>query len=139
LEIIIADNASGDNSRDMILTAYPQAHWIQMDYNAGFARANNEGIRQSHGEIVLLLNSDTIIEDHAIEKCYELFAPSEFVACGVQLLNSDRTPQISGNFFMKGGLNYLYRECRVFGQGRLDQWRFFNGKKISRGKGRVDG
>jgi hypothetical protein len=32
---------------------------------------------------------------------------SSFVAAGVQLLNPDRTPQISGNFFMKGGLNYL--------------------------------
>jgi len=32
---------------------------------------------------------------------------SSYVAAGVQLLNPDRTPQISGNFFMKGGLNYL--------------------------------
>ena len=29
------------------------------------------------------------------------------MACGVQLLNVDRTPQISGNYAMKGGLNYL--------------------------------
>jgi GT2 family glycosyltransferase len=78
-----------------------------MDYNAGFARANNEGIRQSRGNIVLLLNSDTLVEEGAIDGCYRLFADSDYVACGVQLLNSDRSPQISGNFFMKGGLNYL--------------------------------
>lgn len=106
-EIIVVDNASGDDSRDRVLNAYPSVRWIQMDYNAGFARANNEGIRQSKGKAVLLLNSDTLIEEGAVEKCYVLFSRSEYVACGVQLLNTDRTPQISGNYFMKGGLNYL--------------------------------
>jgi GT2 family glycosyltransferase len=106
-EVIIIDNASGDNSRPLIQAAYPGIRWIQMDYNAGFARANNEGIRQSNAQAVLLLNSDTLIEDRAIEKCYRAFAASPYVACGVQLLNPDRSAQISGNFFMKGGLNYL--------------------------------
>ena len=78
-----------------------------MHYNSGFARANNEGIRNAKGKAVLLLNGDTIIENNAIENCYRLFDNSENVACGVQLLNIDRTPQISGNYAMKGGLNYL--------------------------------
>jgi GT2 family glycosyltransferase len=106
-EVILVDNASGDDSWEKITKAYPSVRWIQMDYNAGFARANNEGIRQSNGGIVLLLNSDTLAEDGAIGRCYDEFASSGYVACGVQLLNVDRTPQISGNFFMKGGLNYL--------------------------------
>lgn len=106
-EVIVVDNASGDNSRELILNAYPSVRWIQMDYNAGFARANNEGIRQSLGRILLLLNSDTLIEDKAIQRCCQSFESSEYVACGLQLLNVDRTPQISGNYFMKGGLNYL--------------------------------
>jgi GT2 family glycosyltransferase len=106
-EVIVADNASGDNSQEVIQKAYPAVRWIQMSYNSGFARANNEAIRQSGGKIVLLLNSDTLIEDGAIRGCYEEFARSSYVACGVQLLNVDRTPQISGNYFMKGGLNYL--------------------------------
>ena len=57
--------------------------------------------------MVLLLNSDTIILDSAISKSYELFEASEYVACGVQLLNRDGSPQISGNYFFKGGLNVL--------------------------------
>jgi GT2 family glycosyltransferase len=106
-EVIVVDNDSGDNSGDLVLRAFPATRWIDMGYNAGFARANNAGIRQSRGEVVLLLNPDTLIEDGAIPGCYELLAASPYVACGVQLLNPDRTPQISGNFFMKGGLNYL--------------------------------
>ena len=78
-----------------------------MSYNAGFARANNEGIRHASGETVLLLNSDTIVIDNAVIECYKAFSTSSYVACGVQLLNPDGSPQISGNYFMKGSLNNL--------------------------------
>ena len=103
----MVDNNSQDNSKEQITASYPQVVWIDMSYNSGFARANNEAIRKSKGEVILLLNADTIIENNAIEKSYNLLNVSQFIACGVQLLNADRTPQISGNYMMKGGLNYL--------------------------------
>ncbi len=78
-----------------------------MGYNAGFARANNEGIRQSKNEVVLLLNPDTVILDDAINKCYERFVQSANIAAAVQLVNTAGEPQITGNFFMTGGLNHL--------------------------------
>lgn len=106
-EIIVVDNDSKDGSKEKILGIFPEIIWIEMNYNSGFARANNEGIKKSNSNVVLLLNGDTIIENNAIEKCFNLFQFSEYVACGVQLLNADRTPQISGNYAMKGGLNYL--------------------------------
>lgn len=106
-EVIVVDNASGDGSEEIVCTAFPSVRWIQMAYNSGFARANNEGIRQSAGEVVLLINSDTLVEDSAIEGCYREFEGSSYVACGVQLINPDRTPQISGSFFVRGGLNTL--------------------------------
>ncbi|HTS45057.1 MAG TPA: glycosyltransferase family 2 protein [Puia sp.] len=106
-EMIIVDNDSRDDSKDIILSRFPKVRWVSMSYNAGFARANNEGIRQSSGAVILLLNPDTLIENNGIEKCYEYFVQSSYAACGVQLLNPDRTPQISGNYFVKGGLNYL--------------------------------
>ena len=106
-EIIVVDNDSNDNSEKIVLNRFPDIRWIQMGYNAGFARANNEAIRQSHGDIVLLLNSDTLVMNGAINKSYEMFVVSQYIACGVQLLNPDGTPQISGNYFFKGGLNVL--------------------------------
>jgi GT2 family glycosyltransferase len=106
-EVIVVDNDSGDGSEGKVRAMFPAVRWIQMGYNSGFARANNEGIRQSSGEVVLLLNSDTLIEDRAIDGCFGEFAGSSFVACGVQLLNPDRTPQVSGAWFVRGGLNYL--------------------------------
>ncbi len=106
-EIIIVDNASAEGRPEIILAKYPQVKLVSMDYNAGFARANNEGIRRSSGEIVLLLNPDTLSPNQAIDHCFNRFVSDEFVACGVQLLNEDESPQISGNYFMKGGLNNL--------------------------------
>ncbi len=106
-EILVVDNASSPGQKEMILDEFPKVKWIQMDYNTGFARGNNEGIRQAGGEVILLLNGDTIIVDNAVQKCLAAFVPSPFVACGVQLLNADGSPQISGNFAMTGGLNYL--------------------------------
>jgi GT2 family glycosyltransferase len=106
-EWIIADNDSKDNSKEIITSKFPFVKWIDMGYNAGFARANNEGIGQSKNEIILLLNPDTIILDDAIEKCYQKFIQTDHVACGVQMLNVDMTPQISGSYFAKGGLNHL--------------------------------
>jgi GT2 family glycosyltransferase len=107
IEIIVVDNYSEDDSENKILKEFPSVKWIQMNYNSGFARANNVGIKKSSAEIVLLLNADTIIKDNAIEKCYYNFINSDYVACSVQLLNADNTPQITGNYAMKGGINYL--------------------------------
>lgn len=107
LEIIVVDNGSEDSVESILKNKYPEIQFIQMGYNAGFARANNAGIRTSKGELVLLLNTDTIILDDAINQSALYMRSSDAVACGVQLLNTDYTPQISGNFAMKGGLNYL--------------------------------
>lgn len=107
LEIIIVDNDSDDDIEKIVGSHYPKINFIQMGYNAGFARANNAGIKVANGENVLLLNSDTINIDDAINKCDNLLRSSDYVASGVQLLNEDLSPQISGNFAMKGGLNYL--------------------------------
>lgn len=107
LEVLVVDNASGDNSEDLITKAYPSVRWIQMGYNSGFARANNVGIKQAKADTVLLLNSDTLDLYNTIENCYLEFSKSEYKVCGVQLLNKDGSPQISGNYVMTGGLNYL--------------------------------
>lgn len=106
-EWIIVDNNSPDDSKIVITTRYPFIKWIDMGYNAGFARANNVGIKATTCDIVLLLNPDTIILNDAIWYCYEKFKNAHYSAASVQLLNPDMSSQITGNFFMKGGLNHL--------------------------------
>lgn len=107
-EIIIVDNDSGDNSEAKVLGAFPNVKWIQSGYNAGFARANNIGFRKAGGEYILVLNADTAILENAIDKTIDLFKTKHDAAgCGVQLFNPDGSHQISGAYFIKGGLNFL--------------------------------
>ena len=106
-EWIIVDNNSSDDSKKILTTVFPFIRWIDMGYNSGFARANNAGILQSKSDVVLLLNPDIIIVDDCIRKCLEKFTSDNAIACSVQLINPDGSPQITGNYFMKGGLNHL--------------------------------
>ena len=106
-EWIVVDNDSGDNSEQIITQKFPFVQWIAMGYNAGFARANNKGIQIAKSNVVLLLNPDTLIINDTINQCYNRFMNDSFAACGVQQYFADGTAQISGNFFMKGGLNHL--------------------------------
>ena len=107
-EIILVDNDSKDDCKEIILKSYPSVIFLQMEYNAGFARANNAGIKIAKGEFILLLNTDTIILDAAIDKSILMLKNyPEAVGCGVQLLNTDGSTQISGAHFIKGGLNTL--------------------------------
>lgn len=106
-EIIVVDNDSNDNAKEILRNNYPEIIFHQMGYNSGFARANNEGIKMSKGEVVLLLNSDTLNLEDGINNCLLALKNSNYVAAGVQLLNEDLSPQISGNYAMRGGLNYL--------------------------------
>jgi GT2 family glycosyltransferase len=106
-EIIDVDNNSGDDGRERIIESFRQVKWVQMAYNSGFSRANNAGMRVATGDTILLLNGDTLPRGAVIDECYQRLRRSEYVACGVQLLNADGSHQISGNYAMKGGLNYL--------------------------------
>lgn len=67
-EIIIVDNNSEDESEMLIAINFPQVKWINTGYNAGFARANNIGIRKSNGEYIFLLNPDALVTNDYLSK-----------------------------------------------------------------------
>jgi len=61
-EIIVVDNASSDNSREFILSTYPDVLLMQAERNLGFAGGCNLGIKNSRGEYIVLLNNDTVVD-----------------------------------------------------------------------------
>jgi GT2 family glycosyltransferase len=62
LEIIIADNASGDGSQEFIRTHYPEVRLIELPTNLGFTGACNAGMQAAVGRYVALLNNDTEVD-----------------------------------------------------------------------------
>ena len=59
-EIIVLDNASTDNSAEMVREKFPDVSLITSPENLGFARANNIAMRKTSGEFILLINPDTL-------------------------------------------------------------------------------
>jgi GT2 family glycosyltransferase len=61
-EVIVVDNASTDDSRELISRGYPAVRVVRLDSNRGFAGGVNAGIRAAIGQIIVLLNNDTEAE-----------------------------------------------------------------------------
>ena len=70
-EVFVIDNASTDKSVDMIKGEFPDIKVIANTYNAGMAKAYNQGIKEATGEYVLVVNADTITGKKTIEKSLE--------------------------------------------------------------------
>jgi hypothetical protein len=107
VEWIVVDNSSNKEDKMLITEAFPLVQWVDMEYNAGFARANNKGIELSNGQLVLLLNPDTLLKPGVVLGTAQELIQSNLVAAGVQLIHLDGQPQFSGSNFMLGGLNHL--------------------------------
>ncbi len=59
IEWIVVNNASDPNDKQTLEQQFPFIYWLEMGYNAGFARACNKGIEASKGDAVLRLNPDS--------------------------------------------------------------------------------
>ena len=68
LEVIIVDNGSIDGSARLAKKMYPQIKLIENGRNLGFCVGNNIGIKHSSGDIVVLLNNDTIVDRNWIKE-----------------------------------------------------------------------
>ncbi|MGC9318908.1 MAG: glycosyltransferase family 2 protein [Armatimonadota bacterium] len=67
-EIIVADNASSDESVAMVREHFPEVHLIVNEENLGFARACNQTLRAARGRYLLMLNPDTVLQPDALER-----------------------------------------------------------------------
>lgn len=130
-EVIVVDNASNDDSVQMVEKEFPQVLLIQNPENRGFAAANNQGARVSKGRYVLLLNPDTIVLDNAIAKVVSFADMRKDIAVvGCRVLNIDHTlqptcfmyPSILNMLLSSCYLYKLFPKSRFFGRERMSWW-----------------
>src|SRR5688572_33450649 len=94
-EILVVDNASTDGSVEAALKI-PGVRVVRMERNSGFSAANNAGIRESRGELLLLLNSDTLVAPGALNQLIgRLEATPEAAIAGPRLVDGDGQPELS--------------------------------------------
>ena len=67
-EIIVVDNHSCDGSADMVTKHFPQVKLILNNENVGFGRAINQAAQLAHGELLFVLNPDTIVKEGTLSK-----------------------------------------------------------------------
>jgi len=104
LEVVVVDNASRDGSPAMVRDEFPDVHLIVNAENRGFAAGCNQGLRVSRGRQMLLLNSDTVLQDDAVSRLSAfLEARPEAGVVSCMLLNSDGTTQPSCGYFPRLG------------------------------------
>ena len=118
-EVILVDNASTDGSieklKEYFETYIKEERLLVINnmVNLGFAKANNIGINVAKGQYILLLNSDTKVEDDCLRRCMQMMESDEIIGvlgCKVILPNGKLdhackrgfpTPKVSLYYFLK--------------------------------------
>ena len=100
LEVFVVDNASKDNSVQVIKKAYPHITLIENKQNVGFGRANNQVLAFAKGEFILLLNTDAFVAADALQKTAQYMQSHPHCGVlGVKLLGRDGELQPSCRYF----------------------------------------
>lgn len=96
-QIVVVDDASTDGTAELLTREFPEAQLLRRVTNGGFAAAANDGVAASRGDIVLLLNSDAVLEKDAARALLRAFeADATLGVASPQLYDSDGAKQWTG-------------------------------------------
>ena len=138
-EVIVVFNGSTDGSQEMCQQQFPWVRQIPNNANFGFSAGNNQGIRASRGEYILLLNNDTIVLPDTIQKLVSYLDMHPDVGIvGPKLLNPDGSLQRSCSHFpslwrLLGNalfLHKLFPRTRVFGGSGMTYWDYSDTRHV---------
>lgn len=126
MEILVVDNHSSDGSKEYFNGKFPSVTFIWNTENVGYAKANNQAIKKSSGEYILLLNPDTIVGEHVLSNVAKFMDNNADTGIvGVKMING------YGKFLpesKRGFPNPWVSFCKVFGLSKLfPKSRFFSG------------
>lgn len=94
--IVVVDNGSRDGSVARVRAAWPAVQVIDAGRNLGYAAANNAAIRATDSELLLLLNSDTLVPPGAVDRLVaHLRVHADVAAVGPRLTDADGNVELS--------------------------------------------
>ena len=128
-EILVIDNDSQDFSYEKLKFTFNneiangKIKFIANDSNEGFATANNIGIKESNGDYILFLNSDTIVKDDSIDSCLNYikkYLDVGAIGCKILLPNGDLDkaakrsfPNPKNSFYKLFGFSKINKKSRA--------------------------
>jgi len=100
MEVIVIDNASGDDSIHMVRREFPNVNLVVNSANTGFAKGSNLGMQVSRGRYVLLLNPDSVMRPDGLTKLLKFANENpDSGIIGMKILNPDGSIQYSCRHF----------------------------------------
>lgn len=130
-EVLVVDNASEDDSREMVQREFPAVRLVVNEKNIGFGAGNNSALPHAKGRYILFLNSDTVIVEDALRNlvCYADQNP-DIGIIGPKLLNGDgslqyscrRYPNLATGFFRNTPLGRLFPQNKFATDYLLQDW-----------------
>lgn len=128
-EVWVVDNNSVDHSVEMVAEKFPEVRLIANKDNPGFSVANNQAIKRSDAEYVLLLNPDTVVEEFTFKKVVDFMdAHDDAGGLGVKMLDGNGNflpeskrglPTPSVAFYKISGLASIFPKSKTFGHYHL--------------------
>ena len=110
IQIIVVDNASHDDSLQLLRTKYPDVELIENNVNVGFGRANNQAQSKALGRYLLLLNTDAFVAPDTLVKTIGFMdLHPEYGVLGVKLIGADGKVQPSCRNFPTPWSNLLHQ------------------------------
>lgn len=90
VEIIVVDDASSDESRDIIKSKYPEVRLLVNEKNLGYGGTATRGIRESKNNIAVLLNNDVEVEENFISPLLSYFNDDSTFAVSCRSFFNDK-------------------------------------------------
>ena len=125
-EVIVVDNNSQDQSVEVLRSLFPNVHFVALNENLGFGKANNIGIQRSRGRYILLLNPDTLIQEDTLSVMTAYMDSTSSVGiAGCKVLNANGSFQVQcrrgfpgpwASFCKLFGLQSLFPRSPLFAQ-----------------------
>lgn len=116
IEVFVVDNASREDPRKEVMTAFPWVKYIRSEKNLGFAGGNNLAVREAKGEYIFFLNNDTLLLPDFLEPIVDFMQshPDAGMASPKVLFGNGTTIQYAGttkiNFLGRGDRIGLHEE-----------------------------
>lgn len=132
--VYVADNASTDDSVQMLVSMFPECKVIRLEKNWGFAEGYNKALQQIDADYYLLLNSDVEVTHHWLTPLVEMLdAHPEVAACQPKLLSvADKDmfeyAGASGGYLDR--LGYPFCRGRIFDVVERDNGQYDNPQEI---------
>lgn len=134
MEVVVIDNASDDNSAEVLKKEFPTVHTVMLDKNYGFAGGYNKGLEHIEADYYVILNSDVeVTENWTVPVIEAMEKDPNIAACQPKIL-SQKSPEYfeyagaCGGFIDKYG--YPFCRGRIFDTVEKDKSQYDNEMEI---------